>query len=112
MKTLEGMARELFNRYAARVGVEANWNYLSDDRKLVWMKDVMLLADYFMENLKLEMKPIPTNGKSNTVYEAGFNDGVKSERTSFTVLIEELHGKLLDEYQDFQYSVDESSDNT
>lgn len=108
MKKLEGMARELFNRYAERSGLRVNWNYLADDRKLVWMNDVILLADYFLENLKAEMKPIPNSAKSSTVYESGFNDGVRSERTSFTVLIEELHEKLLDEYEQFRYDVDRS----
>lgn len=105
MKSLEGMAMEIFNRYAAKSGVKADWRYLSDERKLVWMQDILLLSQYYLENLKAEMKPIPTNQRSTTVYESGFNDGVRSERTSFTVLVDELHEKLLDEYRDLEYSV-------
>lgn len=108
MKTLEGMAREIFNRYAAKSGVRADWIYLSDERKLVWMKDVLLLSEYFLTNLKLEMKPIPSNERATTVYEGGFNDGVRSERTSFTVLVDELHERLLDEYEHLEYKVNKS----
>jgi hypothetical protein len=111
MKTLDGMAREIFNRYAAKSGVKANWNYLASERKLVWMKDIILLSNYFLENLKAEIKPIPSNQRSTTVYESGFNDGVRSERTSFIVLAESLHEKLLDEYEEFEYSLKKSKDN-
>ena len=110
MKTLEGMAMEIFNRYAAKSGVKADWKYLSDERKLVWMKDILLLSEYFLNNLKNEIKPIPTNSRSNTVYESGFHDGVRSERTSFLVLTDNLHKKLLDEYEEFRYAVDKSKD--
>lgn len=110
MKTLEGMAREIFNRYAARSGVKADWNYLSTERKLVWMQDILLLSEYFLTELKGTIKPIPSNLKSTTVYESGFNDGVRSERTSFTVLVEELHEKLLDEYDNLKYSQKKSKD--
>jgi hypothetical protein len=108
VKTLEGMAREIFIRYAEKSGVKADWNYLSDNRKLVWMKDILLLSEYFLTNLKNEIKPIPSNKKSTTVYESGFNDGVRSERTSFLVLVDELHEKLLDEYEQLQYSLNKS----
>lgn len=108
MKTLEGMAMEIFARYANKSGVKADWRYLSDERKLVWMQDILLLSEYFLDNLKAEMKPIPSNQRSNTVYESGFNDGVRSERTSFAVLVDELHERLLDEYQELEYSVKKS----
>ncbi len=111
MKTLEGMAREIFNRYAAKSGVKANWDYISAERKLVWMKDIILLSNYFLENLKAEMKPIPANNlKPNTVYESGFNDGVRSERTSFAVLVDTIHETLLDKYEEFEYSLKKSQD--
>lgn len=110
MKTLEGMAQELFNRYAEKSGVKADWRYLSESRKLVWMKDVLLISNYFLNNLKNEIKPIPNNTKSSTVYESGFNDGVRSERTSFLTLVDQLHEKLVDEFENLQYVVDKSQE--
>lgn len=103
MKTLNGMARELFNRYSEQHGVMANWEYLSSERKAAWMKDALFVAKYYLENLKAEIKPIPPNVKSATVYEAGFNDGVRSERTSFNVLVEDLYENLITEYEHFKH---------
>lgn len=102
MKNLEGMAREIFNRYAERAGVRANWNYLSDSRKAVWMQDILLLSEYFTNELKNSIKPLPGPTKTSTSYEAGFASGVYNERVYFTNLIEGIHDKLTYDYISFE----------
>lgn len=105
MKNLEGLARELFTRFAENSEVSADWDYLSDERKLAWMQDVLTISNYFLGNMKSEIKPIPNIQKFSTVYEAAYNDGLRSERVAVTSLVENIHKKLLDEYEDFKYNI-------
>ena len=101
MKPLEKMAQELFHSFARIEGRVADWQYLSDERKRVWMQDTMIMAKYFMIQLQKEIKPMP-NRKSQTSYEAGFVTGQKSERLAFQTLIEEIYNKLEQEYDNLQ----------
>lgn len=112
MKNLETLAREVFDRFAKNSGSKADWNYLSEERKLAWMQDVLLISEYFLNDVKSQLKPIPFNQKFSTVYETAYNEGLRSERVAFTTLVEDVHKKLLDEYEDFEYSVSRSKKNS
>lgn len=105
MKTLQNMAADRFNEYSRReTGKPGNWAYLSPKRQKEWMKEVLDMSNYFLDNLKADFKPIPHNIQSSTVYESGFNDGVRSERTYYINKTDELHQKLLEEYDNFDDS--------
>jgi hypothetical protein len=106
MRTLESMAAELFIKFSIKeTGKAADWKYLSDARKLEWMKEVLIMANFFLNQTLNEIKPIPNNKKTDTSYAAGFQDGVRSERTYFHTLLENRYQKLVDEYHDLEYSL-------
>lgn len=97
MKSLELMAAELFHSFARMENRPADWQYLSPERKKAWIKDIMVIARYFMIQLQKEVKPMP-NRNSHTSFEAGFMAGQKSERQAFQQLVEELYEQLEREY--------------
>ena len=101
MKSLEAMAAELFHSFARMEGKPADWNYLSAERKKAWIRDVMVMARYFVVQLQKEVKPMP-NRNSHTSFEAGFVAGQKSERLAFQQLVEEIYNKLEQEYDALQ----------
>lgn len=103
MKTLESMAKETFEKFSIReTGKLLKWKYLSDERKLEWMQELFELMDYYMEELRGQLKPLPINPKSDTVYAAGLNDGIRSERVFLHQLMEKIHKDLADQLVDFQ----------
>ena len=109
MKTLEGMALELFNKFSVKeTGKVGNWQYLSDGRKLEWMKEVLIMANYFYKEVLLSIKPLATNQKIETVYASGYLDGQRFQQVYMINLFEDQFQKLVDEYEDFKYSVKES----
>jgi hypothetical protein len=106
MKTLEGMALELFNKFSVKeTGRVGNWQYLSDKRKLEWMKEVLIMANYFHGEVLKSVKPLPNNQRIETVYASGHADGARSERIYLITMFEDQLQKLVDEFQDFQYSI-------
>lgn len=105
MKTLEGMARDLFNKFSMReTGKLGDWSYLSNTRKLEWMKEVLIMAKYFLDEIHSDIKPLQNNQRTNTVYESGYNDGVRSERAACLSLVENKLQKLVDEFKDFEHT--------
>lgn len=103
MKSLEGMAQEMFTKFSLKeTGKRADWKYLSDSRKLEWMKDVFHVADYYMLELKAKLKPIPFGQKNSTVYDAGVFDGVRAERVALHQLIDQVHVDLANQLIDFE----------
>lgn len=106
MKPLEGMALDLFNKFSIKeIGKPSSWAHLSNDRKLEWMAEILVIAEYFYKEIFSSIKPLPDNQKTDTSYGNGFNDGVRSQRNYFVSFFEEQFQKLLDEYEDFEYSV-------
>lgn len=105
MKTLDGMARDLFNKFSMReTGKLGDWSYLSAERRLEWMKEVLIMAKYFLDEIHTQIKPLPNNQQSTTAYELGYNNGVRSERAAFITLVEDKLQKLVDEFKDFEHT--------
>ena len=105
MKTLQGLAREKFEEFAIReTGRTANWDYLSDERKLRWMKDIFKIASYLVHEIMKDFKPL-RNEKASTSFEAGYNEGVRSERASHITIISQIQQTLVDELCDFEDSI-------
>lgn len=106
MKRLEGMALELFNKFSLReTGKVGNWQYLSNERKLEWMTEVIIMANYFQGEVLKTIKPLPNPQRIETVYASGHADGTRAERIYMTSLIEDQFQKLVDEFEDFKYSL-------
>lgn len=97
------MARELFEQFSLReTGKPGNWSLLNSERKSEWMKDVLRISYFYAQKLTEGIKPLPFNQKHNTVYEAGFYDGIRSERITFIELVTESHQRLLEEFEEFK----------
>jgi hypothetical protein len=105
MKTLEGMAHELFQKFALKeTGKHASWAHLNDNRKLEWMKEVMVMANYFIKEFKTQIKPLTlaSPNRPATSYESGIHQGQISERSNFYRIIETTHEALLNELEEFK----------
>jgi hypothetical protein len=103
MKTLEGMALELFNKFSIKeTGKIGNWSYLSDERKLEWMKEALAMANYFYKEVLRSIKPLPTPQRVETVYASGYLDGQRHQHIYMVELFNTQYQKLLDEYFDFK----------
>lgn len=101
MKSLEHMARELFDSFCEMQGEKGSWEHLSEERRNAWRKDVMVQAKYFLVQLQKDIKPLP-NIKAQASYEMGFYAGQRSERLQFQQMVEDLYNKLEEEYDNLQ----------
>jgi hypothetical protein len=87
MKTLREFAQSLFLDYAYRkTGVWVDWNYLSNKRKLVWLREVHFYLTQCFSVVKEEIKP-NMQLMGSTSYEKGFLAGQDFE-------FRRLQGKL------------------
>lgn len=105
MKTLEGLAREMFAKFSLmETGRQGNWDYLSDERKLAWMQDVAEIADFIIKEVKSEFKPLPVSSKAGTVYESGYMEGVRSERVQCMNVIDAIEDDLVEQLESSRYN--------
>lgn len=110
MKNLEGMALDLFNKFSLKeTGKVGDWLYLSNERKIAWMADALVMANYFYKEVLLSIKPLAPTQKHDTVYAVGYADGARSQHVYMSELFREQYQKLLDEYEDFCYNIEEDT---
>lgn len=100
MKTLETMAAEMFHNFAKQEGISADWNYLSPNRRLAWMEDVMIVMNYFMDEIAKEIRPLKQPGQLSTVGERFFFAGQMEERKLFHQMTEDIHNQLKQQLED------------
>lgn len=92
MIDLELTAKLMFERFGEReTGHTPNWNYLNEDRKTAWIKEVFEIIDETLQDIRSEIKPIPDLSPHNSTYAMGRNDGIKEERTNLIALLEQIH---------------------
>jgi hypothetical protein len=104
MKKLEGLAREMFTKFSVlETGKQGNWDYLSNERKLAWMKDVGMIASYVLVEVKKEFRPLP-RGNANSVYESAYMEGVRSERTYNIDTINKVEQDLVEQLESSPYN--------
>ncbi len=75
MIKLERLASLYFHKFAKDQNSTAEWKHLSDERKLVWQKEI---ANYFLMLIEEVSKDLALNLGSNTAiasFEKGFLDG-------------------------------------
>lgn len=104
MTELESLAAQAFERYAKlTTGQKANWEYLSDERKEAWMKEVIFYIEHISKRLKTKFKPVPPASNANAgAYTAGYNDGIATERLSITNFIAMLDKDYVAQLEDFK----------
>ena len=89
MLQVEQLAKELFDRYCLlTVNKQGLWAYLSTERKIAWMKEVIFFTDFLASSIKGKIKPLPPFRQNETVYMTGYQNGLLEERTATINLIE------------------------
>lgn len=95
MTELERLAKEHFERYCLlTTGKEGFWLYLNADRKLAWMKEVIVFSDYLASQMKGRIKPLPPFKANDTVYMMGYQNGLQEERSATINLIQYIDQDL------------------
>ena len=102
MTTLEKLAKGMFERYSERTtGHKAHWDYLSKPRKADWLREVMIMMEYLVGNLKDRLKAPPASKPNEAAYSVGYNQGKADERLEFMQFVEYLEKGLRDELEDY-----------
>lgn len=95
MKDIETLAIGLFNRFSQKKdGRTYDWNYLSKDRQIEWMKEAVIHTEFLLKNIRDRVKPVPGPSSNPASYELGFLAGQQSERMKFIQLLEYLDQDL------------------
>lgn len=103
MSDLEQLTKKYFERYYLAKGVkDAKWHLLSKQRKAIWMEEVLEVANFFVSQLKEQVKPVVANPYGSTSYTMGYNDGVRLERVQFIGLVDTIYENLNNNLQDIQ----------
>ena len=113
MSSLETIAKGMFENYSKmRTNKVANWNYLNSERKIVWMKDVLLISDYYA-NILRNLRPVHSPGvkKFLTSFSLGYDQGIKVERSTLISMIDNFNTSLKNDLEDYlEYSKKEKSE--
>ena len=100
---LENLAADKFIEYAFKqTGKTVNWRYLSDERKLAWIREFvdmyLLIIDQIVPILDLKVSKL---GHSTT-YEKAFLSGESFENFRCTSLISNLKTEIEEQYNKLQ----------
>jgi len=107
---LESYTANLFVDYCARQGISnASWAYLSNKRKLVWLKEASFLLKSSIKEIKKQIKPLGKTG-GQASYEIGYNQGMYAERLSMISLLEYLESDIQDQFETLQQHYNSKED--
>lgn len=95
MKKLEHIAQKMFTDFAYKhTGVWLDWNYLSPERKLAWVKEVEFTYQTCLDLLQQEVKPYLHVSPGGSSYEKGFMAGQSFEARRIDGKIQYLKKEL------------------
>lgn len=103
MIDIEKLTKEIFERFASEEHeVKAKWEYLGVKRQKMWLRDVILIAERLLIELRKEVKPLPPgNKKYTTSFGLGYAGGQQEERTRFITMLQKYHDELIKEYSEY-----------
>lgn len=101
MTDLELLAIGLFNRFAFIKGKKADWNYLSKERKIEWMKECIVHIDYLVKEINSRVKPAPKPKPKDTSFALGYYSGLQSEKLENEKLLDYLSTNLKNQLKDY-----------
>jgi len=96
--TLEVYAAGLFTEYCKKQRIEAHWQYLSNQRKLVWLEEALFLMTTSVAEVKKSLKPLPRS-QGQASYELGYYNGMFQERNATITAIDDLQRSLESQYE-------------
>ncbi len=95
MKELELLAIDLFNRFSLKQnGRSYDWNYLSRDRQIEWMKEVVINLEFVLDKVRGKIKLPPGSASNEAAYGAGFKDGLRTKHLEIMQVIDDLDQNL------------------
>lgn len=98
---LEVYASSLFEQYCKRQQIKASWQYLSGQRKLVWLDEALYLMLTSIEAIKKSLKPLPKM-QGQASYEMGYYNGLFQERQATITHLDSLVEALEAEYESLE----------
>jgi len=113
VKSLEQIARKMFIEFSRRrTGLALDWRYISKERKLSWMKEVVEIFDMCLNDLdkELELPHIGLTGAAS--FEKGFVAGQKFENNRIRQRVEYLKTWLDEQYREYEHIGGSSTEQT
>lgn len=107
MKEIEKLAIGLFQKHSLRAdGRTYDWNYLSRERQIEWMKESLLNLTYAVSELEGKLKVPPPPNPNESSYWMGFKQGLHAKHIEYitelrllvTTLANQLAEITLDHY--------------
>lgn len=84
MTQIELLAKGLFERFAEKKGKRIpNWHYLSEERQIEWMKEVIIHIEYLTKEIRNKLKEPPKPSKGEASYGLGFINGLQTKHLEF-----------------------------
>lgn len=103
MLNIESLSKQIYERFALEEhGTICKWEYLGKDRQIAWIKDVTLIADRVLIEVRKAVKPPSiAKQKMETAYSLGFKDGQKDEKILIITMLQQFHEDLIKDYAEF-----------
>ncbi len=99
---LEKLAAETFRRYSLKnTGKESRWDYLDKRRQLEWMKEVMIIVDYFYQKMNEILPDEEYKDTTKTSYMKGYVEGINGERRYLSNVLKDIYDEMTNELEDF-----------
>jgi hypothetical protein len=102
---LQELAKNAFTKFANNSNMTCNWNYLSKERKLVWMKEILDLNKLLIDNIKLDIRAVPEYKVGMSGLEAGVNEGRRKERMQLKQQLDDYYNSMVEEFNRFNDTI-------
>jgi hypothetical protein len=100
---LENLAKDMFLNYAYRkTGVHPNWQYLSPERRLAWMREVSDIFEMCLQHLGDSITLPPSIGMPAASYEKGFLAGQSFENKRLAAKIQSIKNNIEEQIEEFE----------
>lgn len=110
MKKVEYAAQQMFVDYAFKTtGKILDWNYLSPDRRLEWIKEVVNIYFTLLNDIEKDLKAFLQPANPVASYEKGFIAGQKHESHRLSEKVDYLRKSINEQYENIKerYSSEE-----
>ena len=98
---LEFYAARLFTDYGKRQNINVNWEYLGNDRKLIWIEEAYYLLTETLKLIKKQFNPLKVP-KAESSFELGYNQGMSAERFYTVSFLEQSYSDLEEQLQNLK----------
>jgi hypothetical protein len=100
---LENLAADKFIEYAFKqTGKTVNWRYLSDERKLAWIREFVDIYIMVIDQIEPLLKLKPSGLGMVTSHERAWSQGENFENFRCTSLISNLKTEIEEQYNKLQ----------